>query len=300
MRYLANHRRDIPPIGYFINAEIQQHGNLYHAMVEPVEFANHKQIEWNENLIVEDAGKLITFIKRYADTSSIMRISVDKNNFSDFDSCNEVGRKLTNLYDEPISLEVHSRKNLLPDPQVVITLAGYYSIFYPLLKPFLAKVGEKIAEDIADDFYKVCKSKAKSLANKLVESIRIIRKDIVPTNKVLLTIFEIPGEPYIELQIKSDDPVKTIKAISDKKLFKVHEQVKSLQKKIAISEIYFIFNAKDKWEFSYLISENGEVIGTKSSFKKRDKLISRINLSPTKAFSLGAEGVKYEKRLIKS
>lgn len=34
--------------------------------------------------------------------------------------------------------------------------------------------------------------------------------------------------------------------------------------------------------------------------KKRDRLITRINLSPTKAFSIGASGVIYERRRLPS
>ena len=160
-------------------------------------------------------------------------------------------------------------------------------------------MGEKFAEDIADDVYKAGKSTAKALISKIAESVRVIRKDMVPKNKVLVTIFEIPGRPYIELQVKSDDSAKIIKALSDKKLAKVHQQISVLQGKIDISEICFVFNAKDKWEFTYLITSNGEVVGTKSAFNKRDRLVKRINLSPTKAFSIGAEGVKFEKRKIK-
>ena len=49
-----------------------------------------------------------------------------------------------------------------------------------------------------------------------------------------------------------------------------------------------------------MLTKDGKAIGTKTAFKVRDKLITRINLSPTKAFSIGASGVVYERRLIKN
>jgi hypothetical protein len=56
----------------------------------------------------------------------------------------------------------------------------------------------------------------KALISKIAESVRVIRKDMVPKNKVLVTIFEIPGQPYIELQVKPDDSVAR-PAMSSKK-----------------------------------------------------------------------------------
>ncbi|WP_158797525.1 hypothetical protein [Pedobacter sp. L105] len=293
IRYLANHRRDIPPIGYFDNGEIFKENNSYHVMVEPIVFLNRNQAVWNKNFIIEDSGAPLSYVKRNDEEINEIQISLDKNNFNSFEAFNEVGRKLYDIHDKQIKLEPKMRKGLLPDPQVVITLAHYYFILYPLLKPILKRIGDKIADDIADDLYKASKAKAKKLVNSLSDSIKLIREDIIPKNKVLQTIFEIPGDPYIELHIKSDDSNKIIKAITPNKLLKVHQQVKDLQKNIDISEICFVYNIKNKWEFSFLISKTGQVIGTKIAFEKRDKLINRINLSPTKAFSVGLEGVKH-------
>nr|WP_121269851.1 hypothetical protein [Pedobacter schmidteae] len=295
MRYLANHRRDIPPIGYFDNGEIIKKEDIYHAVVEPISFTNRKPVDWDANFIIEDCNSSVSFIKRTEDNVQETRISLDKNNFNSFDSFNETGLNLHNLYRGSVILEANTRKAFLPDPQVVITLAKYYFIFYPLLKPILKRIGEKMADEISDYIYDNSKEVAKKLINNLVDTVKLIRKDTIPKNKTLLTIFEIPGDPYIELHIKSDDSSKIVKALTSNKLSKVHTQIRDLQENIDISEIYFVLNEKNKWQFSYLISKTGQILGTKSAFEKRDKLVNRINLSPTKAFSVGAEGVKYEK-----
>ncbi|WP_276360196.1 hypothetical protein [Daejeonella sp. H1SJ63] len=294
LRYLINHRRDLPPIGYFDNAEIQLQSNLYHVLVEPIAFHNKTIVSWNNSLIIEDAGLPITFIQRNEMLDQV-RISADKNNFKSFDSFNEIGAKLQSLYDEPIALEASIRKSLILDPQIVITIGTYYSVVYPLLKPFLKKIGERFADDIADDIYETGKVKAKKLVNSIADSVAVLRKVMIPENKSLITIFEIPGVPYIELQIRSDSSIEILKAISSSKLSKIHKQVSDLEKNIDISEIYFIYNKKEKWEFTYLITKSGQTIGTKEAFNRRNKLVKRVNLSPTKAFSIGAEGVKFQK-----
>lgn len=298
MRYLANHRRDIPPIGYFDNAEIQKIDNVHHTLVEPIIFGNRVTVPWDDTLLIEDAGKAVCFIMRNDQEADDLRISIDKNNFKSITVLNKTSHELEELFDEPISVELNMRKHLLPDPQVVITLTEYALVLYPLLKPFLSKIGEKIAEDIAEDLYEACKSKAKGLVRKLTDSVRLIRSRMVPEDRVLLTIFEIPGDPYIELHIKSDDPTKIEKGLNARNLMRVHQKIIDFQSRLDISEVYFVLNAKDKWTFSYLITQDGKIIGTTASFKKRDKLVTRINLSPTKAFSVGADGVKYEERQI--
>jgi len=295
LRYLANHRRDLPPLGFLDNAEIQQKENVYHTLVEPIVFANRTEVDWDENLLCEDSGQTVTFIKRDFDDLKKLRVTMDKNNFSSFDSYQQTGKRIAGVFGDEVELKGSMRKNYLPDPQIVFTLAGYYAVLYPLIKPFLKKMGEKLAENITDDVYELAKSTSKKMFSKIADTVRIARTNLIPQNKALLTIFEIPGETDIELQVKSNDPNHIIKAISEKQLFKMHQKVHELQSKVGISEICFVFNLKCKWDFMYLITKDGKVIGSKVAFKKRDRLMERINLSPTKALSVGANGVEYVK-----
>lgn len=294
MRYLINHRRDIPPIGYFDNAEIKEIDNIIHVFAEPIIFKNRTSIFIDTELVSEEPYQPISFIT--SENSDKFQIIVDKNNFQDVNILQNTGQMLRELYEEEISLQLGMRKNLTPDPQIIVTLAKYYFIIYPILKPFLEKIGEKIAEDIAGDLYNECKKNAKISVSKISKSVKILRQNMIPKNKVLHTIFEIPGSPKIELHIKSDEATKIEKGLQARKLSIVHKKISILQKTLDISEIHFIFNSKNKWEFSYLITAEGSIVGTKQSFNKRNKLLNRIELSPTKAFSIGATGVEYERR----
>jgi len=294
MRYLINHRRDIPPLGYFDKAEIRKIDDLIHVYAAPIILKNRTSLFIETELFSEEPEQPISFIT--SDNLDKFQIIIDKNNFHDINVLQNTGQMLKEIYEEEVSLELGMRKNLMPDPQIIFTLANYYFLIYPILKPFLVKIGEKIAEDIADDLYNECKKNAKIGVSKLSKSVKILRQNMIPKNKVLHTILEIPGNPNIELHIKSDDPTKVEKGLQARKLSTVHKKVIFFQKRFDISEIHFVFNSKNKWEFSYLITLEGNVIGTKQSFSKRDKLLRRIELSQTKAFSIGATGVKYERR----
>lgn len=290
MRYLINHRTDIPPLGYFDNAEIKEIDKIINVIAEPIMFKNRSEASFDTNLIIEEAEKPIFFIKS---ENTNFQILVDKNNFKNIIAYQNTVQKLRQLYNEEFSLQLSMRKSLIPDPQVVVVLANYYIFLHPLIKPFLNKMGEKFAEEITEDLYRICKSNAKSVVSKLSETFKIVRQNMIPKEKYLHTIFEIPGSPKIELHIKSNDATKIEKGLKATNLFRVHEKVINFKKIMDISEIHFLLNSKDRWEFSYLITDDGKILGSKNSFKKRDELLSKIKLSPTKAFSVGANGVKY-------
>jgi hypothetical protein len=297
MRYLANHRRDIPPIGYFDEAEIQYVDGVHHVWVLPVEYVERGTVAWDDSLVIAGKSTAIHLISRNSEKpGENITISVDKNNFQSLNELNKTGGLIHHTFEGKVALQLDMRKELYPDPRIVITLAPYVMILYPLVKPFLVKMGEKIAEDIAEDLYKKMKSGAKDLLGRLSSSVRSTRKNMVPADKTMLTIFEIPWEPYIELHILSDDSTKVEKGLQPEKLAVVHQKTLDLQRYVDIAEIYFVLDSKNKWQFSYLLTTDGKAIGTKRAFKIRDELVNRINLSPTKAFSVGASGVVYEQR----
>jgi len=292
MRYLVNHRRDLPPLGYWDNAEIKEIGPILNAIAEPIRFINRSIIDWNKDLIIEDAGIPISFLTHEEKTNDL-HISVDKNNFRK-DDLKDIEIHLSQTFDNSIELDLHLRKVLLPDPEVIFTFVKYSILVYPVIRPFLTKIGKKIAEDVGDDIYHKAKSNLKNLIVNLSSTVKKVREKMIPQDKILLTIFEIPGDPYIELHIKSNDPKKIERGLATKNLIKVHKRISEFSEKIEVKEIYFNLNEKDKWSFCYLITNEGQVLGTKSSFRKRDKLAKRIELSNTKGFSIGAGGVKFE------
>lgn len=74
------------------------------------------------------------------------------------------------------------------------------------------------------------------------------------------------------------------------------KKITDLSKHINIAKVQFVLSNKGKWKFNYLLTDNGEVIGTKTVFKKRDKKIEMINRNAIRlgrpiAVSCGATGV---------
>lgn len=295
MRMLINHRRDLPPIGYWDNAELEYKEELCLLKAEPIRFQKKEAIVGKNDFIKESFEKPISFSERKFEKNQPLTLTFDKNNFQSWEIVESISQKLAKESDDPIQIKYDARKEFTPDPRLIITLTTYYSVIYPLVKPFIKKIGEKIAEDIGDDIYHYSKKKIKNFAKTLKNYISTVRLNSHPKNKKLITIFEIPGNPYIELHAKTDDAHIIVNSIAAKKITRIHKQIIELEKLIRIKEVYFELNGKGNWRFSYLIAEDGSIIGTKGIMNKREYLLNRINLSPTKGFSIGGD-VKYSKK----
>ncbi len=288
MRQLINHRRDYPPIGYLDNAELIEKEDIDLVVAEPFTYLVSEGVKWDSSLIEERPSKPIQFKKRTSEPEKL-NITLDPNNFKSTDSFKNTVSQLKSSIQIPIIIKTDTRKAYILEPRVIITLAGYYSIVYPFVAPFLKKIGEKIAEDVASDVYDYSKKKLLSFTENVRKVLTITRQNTSPLNKPLEIIFEIQGEPYVELHAKSDNAENIVKAISPSQMSKVHKRIMELIENVEIAEIHFNLNEKGRWIYTYLITKDGTLIGTKSIFKKRDKLIKRINLSPTKGHSIGAD-----------
>ncbi len=292
MRMLINHRRDLPPIGYWDNAELDEHNSVYLLKAEQIFYSKRETITDKPGLIKESFDKSIAFIQRPFEDNQPLTLTIDKNNFKSWDEVKSITETIINETEQPVEVNHDVRKDLIPDPRLIVTLTTYYSVIYPLIKPFLKKMGEKIAEDIADDIYEKSKTKIKGFLTDIKKQITTVRKKALPQNKKLITIFEIPGKPYIELHAITDNADLIIKSLNEKKIFKIHQQLNELSEMVNITEAHFKLNEKGNWKFTYLITEDGAIIGTKDIMAKRDYLHQRINLRPIKGFSIGAD-VKY-------
>ena len=118
----------------------------------------------------------------------------------------------------------------------------------------------------------------------------------IPSTRPANIIFDYPGTPHIELIARTRDKDLVLNALNSHQLSKVGKKITDLSKHINIAKVQFVLSNKGKWKFNYLLTDNGEVIGTKTVFKKRDKKIEMINRNAIRlgrpiAVSCGATGV---------
>ncbi len=293
MRMLINHKRELPPLGFWDNGELVQEGEHFCVKAEENFFGNRELLLWDSNLVKETNEKSVKLINRNV-KSETLNVSVDKNNFSCYNDLEQYSTSLKKLFNNEISLDLHTRKAFIPHPELIIKIAAT-SVMYTLIKPMVKRIGEKIADDFADDIYKSSKEKVKKFQTYVWKTIRLTKEKTIPKNKDLITIFEIPGEPYVELYAKTDDAELISKSLSERKLQFVRSEIERLSNYVGIAEIHFFLNEKGNWKFSFLITLTGEIIGTKKSFDERDKEYKKVLLSPTAGYSVSGGGLQYEK-----
>lgn len=282
LRWLINHRRDLPPLGYISNFSIQEdNSSVSYLIGETFHYDQRQAVEWDNTLIIERSDVMFPFIMRNNIASEKLSISLDKSNFPSLRDLEKVKSDIYKLLNGEVNLELHGRKALINVPEIVIQIAQYYPI-YLILKPILLKGIEKfsetIGEKLAEDSYATIKKKLKAFAGNMVRVANLIRANTVPQNKRLVTIFEIPGKPQIHLIIRSDDPTLISKGLTEKNVAKVGAEIEKFSTYFDIEEITFILNEKGHWGFGFLVTEEGATVGKRTYFKERDKLYNSISL----------------------
>lgn len=215
--------------------------------------------------------------------------SISVHNFKSIDDYNNCINSIEN--NENIRFEEHVRKALLPDPEIVFQLAQSYLLCH-FLKPVARKLGEKLADSTADYALK----ESKRVMNMINSALREFLFRCIPSTRPANIIFDYPGTPHIELIARTRDKDLVLNALSSHQLSKVGKKITDLSKHINIAKVQFVLSNKGKWKFNYLLTDNGEVIGTKTVLKKRDKKIEMINRNAIRlgrpiAVSCGATGV---------
>jgi hypothetical protein len=292
MRQLANHRRDYPPTGYLDKAELVIKDELDLVVAEVFRYSDSQPVSWDDTLEMQKLNEPIKFKLRVHE-SDRLTLTLDPNNFPSHEKYEEAVNEIGSIISEPINVITDTRKAFHLDNRVIISLGIYWSVVKPFIEPFLKKIGEKVAEDIAGDLYDGSKKKIKSAYEDIRKILTVAKRTQKKSKNPTEIIFEINGTTRIELHAKSDNADNLVKSLSPARLVKVHKRIEELQQHIIIEETHFSLNEKGQWYFTYLITDEGTIIGTKSIIKKRDQLVKRINLSPNKGFSIGAD-VTYE------
>lgn len=272
MRWTIDHKRELPPLGRIDNAELIQKGEYYLLTAEPLKYSQRTEVDWDDTLHREAFDEEFMFTEIETEPAEKFEVSLDSTNFpSDevFEKLNSAIYKISN----EVELSMHGRKSEIPVPEIVMTISKY-GVLYLLLKPFVEKIGEKIAEDLYDE----TKKQLKSFKDYVSKVIRLTRDKAIPRNKKLVTVFEIPGTPHIELFARTDDPELISKGLTEKNLQFVKEEILKLSSFVEIGKIQFVLNDKGRWKFNYLLTLKGETIGKKSIFKTRDQLYQKITL----------------------
>jgi hypothetical protein len=100
-------------------------------------------------------------------------------------------------------------------------------------------------------------------------------KHVKPKGWPITYIFVIPGEPVIEFIVRSADADFVLAALRVQKLEEALSQAGRFHKILGAVRIQYLLDDEGKWEFNYLLTKTGAVIGTEKSYRRR---VQRIEL----------------------
>lgn len=263
------HIRTFPPFGAIMNGEIVKGEDEHHYITAEMAY-----YDMQETITLADGTRLLKesfskgeypFIECVDKEITKLSIATDPANFETRSDITEV----YNLIKEETDLEFESkefgRKSELPDPETVITITKIIATALGIIK---TKIPEKIGEAIGDDLAKFYK-----LISKL--SIETIKR-VKPANRPKNFVISYPNaDCNIELVITTHKADNVLNALTKEKLKIIADKVEQLIN-LDPEKIQFVYNENDSWEFNYLLSKQGSVIGTIKSFSKRNELYNKI------------------------
>ena len=136
---------------------------------------------------------------------------------------------------------------------------------YLIAKNGLDKAGDKIIELALQEiarFYSFVRSSAITAL-----------KYAIPRNRPITYIFELPGKPFIEFVARSNDSNTVLSALIEQNLVTALSRAKELNALFQSEKIQFLLDEKGEWEFNYLLTETGAVIGSEKSFSRRNRRV---------------------------
>lgn len=263
------HIRTFPPSGVIMNGEIiKGQDNHYYLTAESVYF------DKQEVIILEDGTELVKesfsdgifpFIECEVEENPELEISTDPSNYQNFSDVDEINKIVAEQSGLEFEKSEVCRKSELTDPETIISIGKTLAIALGILKTKIPeKIGEAIGEDLVK-FYKLISSLA-------IETI----KRTIPSNRPKnFVIFYPDNECSIELVITTHQADRVLNALTKDKLDGIENKIEQL-KFLNPEKMQFIYNKEDCWEFNYLLSKEGEVIGIEKPFRKRNELFQQI------------------------
>ena len=266
----VNHDATIIPQGKVIKAYVEPYGDGDYALfVEQVFFKSYStDIDGQRFILLKNTVDNRPLITGEVKGKSKLLVKADSVNFETREAAKEYFQYLNSEYD--IETSQIARKALIPDPELVFQFLDSTVkavLVYLVSKQAAEKIGEHIVEHALtelDEVYGFIKKAIVSGAKRLV-----------PKNRPVTYVFMGNNGFVVELIVQTTNPNTAIDAIAKERLQQIFDETEHLQTIFSpFNKIQFTYNKGTScWEFNYLTTEKGEVIGTEKSYKETAKKI---------------------------
>ena len=210
----------------------------------------------------ESATDKLPFSDRYSELPDDAFVSFDPVNFETQSDSLAFIDDLKRGSTLEFSVGSFGRKSLIPDPELLVgitkTIAGYL-----LAKKILEKTADKVLDLAADDlakFYTFIRAVITSAA-----------RYMTPKGRPITYIFVLGTDLRIEFIARSADTKLVMSAMTLERLENALSKASFYRSTLGAVRIQYLLSTTGEWEFNYLLTGAGGVIGTEKSLSRRAK-----------------------------
>jgi hypothetical protein len=264
------HNQTLPPLGRINNGEVVQGDDGEYYLVADQEFFDVQESITLSNgleLIMESfSDNNFPFVECEFEERNKIEIKYDFVNFESYQKGKEFINELQKNSDVEFEGSIFSRKSVIPDPEIIVRITEILGI---ALGIGLRKIPEKLGDAIGEDLAKLYKLLSNTIKKSVLE--------LLPKNQPIHFIVEIPiDKSFVELIVTTRNPDIAINAYDRKAISKLRSDMDALIKTFNVEKIQYFLNDKNIWELNYMLTEEGKVIGTKKSFKRRNDFFQEM------------------------
>jgi hypothetical protein len=265
------HDPTLPPMGKILEAKVEKRDDGEYQLVAIREI--FERTFWAE---FQDGTRLFKqesetdrrpFMDKYAGLSGDYGITYDFVNFDSREAIELFLEEVRSQSEVEFATNVMGRKSKIPDPEIIVQIANTIAT-YLVAKKVLERVGDKLVDlALAETakFYSFVRSA-------VISATKYMR----PEGRPVTYVFVAPGNPTIEFIARSSAPNLVISAMTLEKLEAALSNARYFHQSFGAVRIQYLLNKEGAWEFNYLLTDTGAVIGTEKSYSRRTRFIKLL------------------------
>lgn len=256
-----NHNRTIMPFGKVISAEVlpMSNGEYKLEFIQEI-FEEEFVIEAKDgtNYIMNKSSIDDRPFTEETVNNESYAVSLDMVNFSDYETAMEMKH-----YIEKCNMDSKdiSRKSFIPDPEIIFQISSNI-VGILLCKKVIDSIGDQLLKNLlneVDNFYNATR-------NIVVKYSKLV----IPKNRPQTYVFKLWDECIIELVVVTTSANIVMESIERDNIKNIEDKLNDLKTHFSPNRVQFVYE-DGKWEFNYLCTDKGEVVGTERSYNKRVK-----------------------------
>ena len=108
----------------------------------------------------------------------------------------------------------------------------------------------------------------------MIKSIKNVAINAIPKNRPVTYVCQVNGKPNLEFVARTRDANAVISALVNDDMVDLKPRIDKLKKQYDAEMLQFKLDEDGKWLFSFLLTKDGKVIGTKEAYDHRAVILS--------------------------